>query len=87
MDDFKGRLVRSVKGRDQGHCYVVIEELDAYFVRVADGRKKTVASPKRKNRIHLRPEGPMEPMSLAFSDEQRADEAIRTFINTHAKEV
>lgn len=48
-----GTLVRSVAGRDLGHCYVVTTVLDHRRVLVADGRVRTVNRPKPKNLRHL----------------------------------
>lgn len=47
-----GQLVRSLAGRDRGEVYLVIAEEGAN-VWVADGRKRGVSNPKKKNRRHL----------------------------------
>lgn len=48
-----GALVRSLAGRDQGTCYVVLRILDERRVAVCNGRQRPVDSPKIKNRRHL----------------------------------
>lgn len=48
-----GRVVCSRAGRDKGQYYVVVRIIDDRFVEVADGLKKKVASPKKKNVRHL----------------------------------
>lgn len=49
-----GRLVCSVKGRDSGRFYLVVEIEDESRVRVADGEGRKVENPKRKNVKHLK---------------------------------
>lgn len=48
-----GQIVRILSGRDQGRYAVVIRVLDDRFVLIADGKKRTFDSPKRKNVKHL----------------------------------
>ena len=50
-----GQLVRSLAGRDLGHIYMVIRCEGDSFVWLADGRKRLLATPKRKNTLHLQP--------------------------------
>lgn len=47
-----GMLAVSRAGHDRGTTYVIIRDADEY-VYVADGRRRTVDSPKRKNRKHI----------------------------------
>ena len=44
----KGQLVRSRQGRDQNKLYIVTAS-DDQFLYVANGIKRTVSNPKRKN--------------------------------------
>ncbi|HHT01323.1 MAG TPA: RNA-binding protein [Firmicutes bacterium] len=48
-----GQLVTSRAGRDEGQAYLVLRVLDESFVLVADGAKRPLAKPKRKNIRHL----------------------------------
>ena len=48
-----GAVVRSLAGRDLGTCYVVVQLIDERRVAVANGRQRSVAHPKQKNRRHL----------------------------------
>lgn len=48
-----GHLVRSIQGRDLGRLYFVVKVDPEGYVWVADGEKRTLAAPKRKNRKHL----------------------------------
>lgn len=47
-----GMLVKSKKGRDKGCIYVIID-VNAEYVYLADGRKRTACHTKRKNKKHL----------------------------------
>lgn len=48
-----GQWVTSSAGRDVGAHYLVVAVAEQPFVLVADGAKRTVAKPKRKNVRHL----------------------------------
>ncbi len=48
----KGDVVKSLKGRDQGHIYAVIE-IENSMAYLADGRNRKVENPKKKNAKHL----------------------------------
>ena len=47
-----GMLCTSKAGHDLGEVYVIVKEEQEY-IYVADGRNKTIATPKRKNRKHI----------------------------------
>ncbi len=49
-----GQIVKSKAGRDKGQFLVVVEIL-CDRTKVADGRKRKLASPKLKNPMHLEP--------------------------------
>ncbi|TCT21099.1 hypothetical protein EDD68_11159 [Melghiribacillus thermohalophilus] len=48
-----GQIVQVVQGRDTGKYMVVIEVLDERFVLLADGDKRKVTRPKKKNIHHI----------------------------------
>ncbi len=51
-----GRLAFSKAGHDKGKLYVIVrEEGDALWL--ADGRRRGLENPKRKNRRHIQPAG------------------------------
>lgn len=52
-----GQLVRSTAGRDQGALYVVVGHQGTGTILVADGRRRPLERPKRKNPRHLNPIG------------------------------
>ncbi len=47
-----GKIVYSLHGHDKGRYYVVIFEKENYQY-IADGRKRLVIAPKKKNPAHL----------------------------------
>ncbi|MCM1047323.1 MAG: hypothetical protein NC433_02730 [Clostridiales bacterium] len=47
-----GMLASSKAGHDKGLVYVIISE-DAEYVYLADGKLRTVAKPKKKNKKHI----------------------------------
>lgn len=53
MDIVKGSIVTATAGRDKGGCFVVLAT-DGRFAFIADGKRRRVEAPKRKNLIHLR---------------------------------
>ena len=53
MDIAKGSVVIAKAGRDKGKAFVVAEVLDPRTVLIADGKRRPIERPKRKNVIHL----------------------------------
>lgn len=47
-------LARSKAGHDKNEVYVVVSEEDK-FVYLANGTNRTLAKPKKKNRMHIQP--------------------------------
>ena len=52
-----GSIVISKAGRDRGRIFLVIEEVDADFVRIANGELRKLDRLKKKRRKHLKPTG------------------------------
>ncbi|HEY8393081.1 MAG TPA: KOW domain-containing RNA-binding protein [Capillibacterium sp.] len=48
-----GQLVISKQGRDTGALFLIVALLNEDYVLVADGRKRPLERPKKKNRKHL----------------------------------
>lgn len=67
-----GNIVRSSAGRDCGRLYVVIAVVEGR-VLLADGRKRTISTPKPKNPGHLQLVRQGEPAAT--------DEEIREFLH------
>ncbi len=49
----EGTICVSAQGRDKGTTYAVISVVSPQFVLVADGNRKKLSCPKRKNLKHL----------------------------------
>ena len=56
-----GSVVISKAGRDQGRLFLVVEEVDADFVMVANGALRKLDHLKKKRRKHLKPTGRIVP--------------------------
>ena len=52
-----GSIVVSKAGRDEGRRFLVIEEVDADFVMIANGDLRKMDRLKKKRRKHLKPTG------------------------------
>ena len=52
MELTKGLVVRALAGRDMGNFFVVLS-VDGGYALIADGKRRKLASPKRKNLRHL----------------------------------
>ncbi|MCD7724772.1 MAG: KOW domain-containing RNA-binding protein [Clostridiales bacterium] len=52
MLKMEGMLAKSTAGHDKETIYVIVREDDSY-VYLADGRIRTVAQPKKKNKKHI----------------------------------
>lgn len=87
MEDLKGHLAVSVKGRDKGKAYVVVEIIDEFFVKVSDGTKKSLSNPKRKHRKHLAVDKIPEKLTMDWTDDKQGDDRIRNYLKCHEKEV
>lgn len=49
-----GMFVKSKSGHDKEQVYIIIKENNEY-VYVVDGKYKTLAKPKKKNKKHIQP--------------------------------
>lgn len=82
-----GLLAISKKGRDKGRPFVVLCELDADFVSVADGGLRGLSRPKKKRRKHLLPTRHEMPAFCALRDAQKlTDQDLRGFLRQHQSE-
>ena len=64
-----GCIVRSIAGHDAGQFYMAVE-CGQRLVAVADGAKRTLGAPKRKNIRHLRKTNTVLDLSGIKTDEQ-----------------
>ena len=78
---FGGIAAISRAGRDKGRPYVVLYELDANFVMVADGGNRKIERPKKKRRKHLLPtRHEMPEFSARLEGKTLRDQEIRSFL-------
>ena len=77
----KGMIVESLQGRDKGCLYAVTEVLGDGCILVADGKKKTIASPKKKNVKHVRliPRNIAE-VGITFPSDKAFDNRVAYFL-------
>lgn len=73
-----GRVVKITAGKERGQYGVIVGAESEQYVYVADGRKRTVAHPKRKNVRHLQAVSPVS--ELPASTQVWRDEEIRAAI-------
>ncbi len=74
-----GCPARSLAGHDKGQYYVILAD-EGEYVAVADGRSKTAAAPKRKNKKHI--QAGKTPLSIGPSP---TDETIRRELTNYVK--
>ena len=80
-DIHNGVAAISLKGRDKGRVFVVLYELDADFLMVADGNLRTLSRPKKKRRKHLCAIGHDLPgFQAAYDAGTLNDQTIRAFM-------
>lgn len=52
-----GTIVYSVKGRDSGRFYIVVEVVDDKYIKIADGQLRRIEKPKLKQIKHIKSDG------------------------------
>ena len=50
---FKGQVVRSKKGRDEGKVYIIFDIIDDDLLLLVDGKLRKLDRPKKKKVKHL----------------------------------
>lgn len=50
----RGTVVIATAGKEKGGFYVVTQVLDSRYVLIADGRRRPLEKPKKKNTAHLK---------------------------------
>ena len=79
--EIKVRSVVIVKaGKEKNSRFVVTEVIDDRFVLIADGRKRKISHPKKKNILHLQATG----MKI---DSVTTDRKLRVFLRESQTEV
>jgi hypothetical protein len=72
-EEVVGRVATSRAGRDAGTVYLIVGTAGRQAVLVADGRRRGVANPKRKNLKHLR----LGPPVPGVADRLASGQALR----------
>ena len=83
-----GTLVRSVAGHDIGEYYIIVQATEKECF-VANGKERTVVSPKRKNKKHLKPveaDYDREIQKKLQAGEKVREEEIRKLIRNFKRE-
>ena len=75
-----GDVVISKAGHDRGNLFVVLESIDSEYVRIADGRTRTLEKSKKKKRRHLKAVAEAE-RTAKVSWQNNAE--IRTFLKQY----
>lgn len=80
-----GEIVISTAGRDSGKYYIIIGVENKNYVLLADGDKRRVEHPKRKNIHHLHFTGNVvEELSIWLADDKRVrNEDFRKILNEY----
>ena len=78
-----GSVVVSKAGRDQGRWFLVIEEVDADFVMIANGDLRKMDRLKKKRRKHLKPTGTVVPAlrERLLAGEPVKDHELRSWLS------
>jgi len=64
-----GRIVRSMAGHDKESFYLVVRAENG-FAWIADGRRRKLCSPKRKNVHHLQKTAKIFPVDETLTDKK-----------------
>lgn len=75
MEITRGLVVRALAGRDMGGFFVVLS-VDGGYAEIADGKRRRLASPKRKNLRHLQRTN--QCIALDGDDGQKAQKFVET---------
>lgn len=75
----QGQVVYSAAGHDKDSFYVVVQVEEDGACRIADGKRRKLAAPKRKNPKHLQPTRSVIDLTQIGSDKalRRALAALR----------
>ena len=79
MEIRKGSVVIAKAGRDKGKAFAVVELIDPRTVLIADGRRRPLEHPKRKNLIHLQ-------ATATFADCVTTNRQLRNLLKDFSQE-
>ncbi|MFR0854478.1 hypothetical protein [Ruminococcus sp.] len=76
MELTRGLVVRALAGRDRGGFFVVLSVEDG-FAEIADGKRRKLSAPKRKNIRHL--QGTKSFVSLEDATDKKLRNALKQY--------
>lgn len=76
MELTKGLVVRALAGRDRGGYFVVVSVGDGY-AQIADGKRRKLGAPKRKNIRHL--QGTRQAIDLECATDKQLRSVLKQF--------
>ncbi len=81
LDDIRdnARIVMALNGRDKDKLLAVVGEQDGYIL-VADGKRRSLGRPKRKNPRHIKPMN-----GLLVKEQLRSDKALRRALRCYTE--
>ena len=79
MEIVKGSVVIAKAGRDKGRAFAVVELIDPRTALIADGKRRPLERPKRKNLIHLQ-------ATKTVVDCDTTNRQLRTFLKEFSQE-
>ena len=80
MEIKKGSVVIAKAGRDKGNPFLVTDVIDRRTVEIADGKRRPLERPKRKNVIHLQ-------ATASSFDCNTTNRQLRLFLKSFIQEV
>ncbi|MFW5972058.1 MAG: RNA-binding protein [Bacillota bacterium] len=82
-----GEIVISKSGRDCGNYYIIVDQEDSNYVKIADGEYKKIEYPKRKNAKHIQSTGDViEELAIWLKAKKRIrNEDLKKFLKDYQK--
>ncbi len=74
-----GSVVRAKAGRDKDMFFVVVKTEEG-FAYIADGKRRKIEAPKKKNLIHL------QATNTVAADSMETNRKLRKFLSEYQKE-
>lgn len=81
-----GDIAISLAGHDKDHAYIIVDAEDE-FVRLCDGRIRTLKNPKKKNIKHIQiVKTKNNPIKESIAKNRIRDEEIKRFLKLYGRE-
>lgn len=80
----KGRVVKSIQGRDKGRYFIILDTVDQNYVLMADGLTRKLEHPKKKKVLHLESQPVcLDPETLRAEGGKLQDSDLRNQLEEH----